>query len=265
MSTSTFQNVADQNPVGVPLYTLLDVARYLHVPTWTAIALVRRHWFHPHPEFFFDLMWRFPHRYPRDDVAPDDSHPALRERITFRQFAEVFVRAFVVQSLTELEEVEASRQDRGTDFAQRLWEAAFRLHLEPVLFGPGASKEGVERLLAPFAELLEEADVRWMRKWLLLRLERVEVVESVPVRLYPFSRSPAENSPRTIVMDPQIRFGRPTLAGHGIPTDILFQRHQAGDSVAELTEDYGLTAAEVEEAIRYEAIPPTLLFPFFDW
>jgi len=32
-----------------------------------------------------------------------------------------------------------------------------------------------------------------------------------------------------------------------------------------LVEDYGLTTAEVEEAIRYEAIPPAPLFPFYGW
>jgi uncharacterized protein (DUF433 family) len=83
------------------------------------------------------------------------------------------------------------------------------------------------------------------------------------MRLYPFSRVPAEGSPRAIVMDPRIRFGRPTIAGQGVPTDILFERHQAGDSLGVLADDYGIPAAEIEEAIRYEAMPVSPGFPFF--
>jgi uncharacterized protein (DUF433 family) len=85
----------------------------------------------------------------------------------------------------------------------------------------------------------------------------------MPIRIYPFSRDPPERSPRIVALDPRIRFGRPMLAERGVPTDILFERYQAGDAVAELAEDYDLTPPEVEEAIRYEALPPSprLLFP----
>ncbi len=68
-----------------------------------------------------------------------------------------------------------------------------------------------------------------------------------------------------MVMDPRIRFGRPTVVAHGTPTDILLERHQAGDSIAELADDYGIPAAEVEEAIRFEAMAPSLLFPLYGW
>ncbi len=55
------------------------------------------------------------------------------------------------------------------------------------------------------------------------------------------------------VMDvPKIRFGKPCIRGTRIPTAIIVERHQAGDSILLLAEDYGRKAEEIEEAIRYE-------------
>ena len=105
-------------------------------------------------------------------------------------------------------------------------------------------------------------DRTWLEKeGVLLCLGRIESDDGTPVRLYPFSRIPAEGSPRTIVMDPSIRFGRPTIAGRGVPTDNLLERHQAGDSIGELAADYDVPEAEIEEAIRYESMPAAMLFP----
>jgi uncharacterized protein (DUF433 family) len=69
-----------------------------------------------------------------------------------------------------------------------------------------------------------------------------------------------------IEINPQIRFGRPTVAGKGVPTDVIFERFRAGDSSAELADDYDVTTSEVDEAIRYETLATTPLYPpFFDW
>ena len=58
--------------------------------------------------------------------------------------------------------------------------------------------------------------------------------------------------PRTIVIDPYVSFGRPVLAGTGIATSVIAQRYKAGESIAELAEDYGRSSPEIEEAIRCE-------------
>src|SRR5207248_10002035 len=100
----------------------------------------------------------------------------------------------------------------------------------------------------------------------LLPTARVELNDGRPARLYPFSPTPATDSPRLIVLDPRVRFGRATLAGRGVPTDILLERFHAGDPPAELAVDYDIPAVEVEEAIRYETLPQAPLFPpFIDW
>lgn len=88
-----------------------------------------------------------------------------------------------------------------------------------------------------------------------LALERIERNESgAPIRLFPFSRSSnsSSNQPRTVVIDPRLSFGRPVLARVAVPTEIINDRFNAGDSLAEMAEDYGVGKEEIEEALRFE-------------
>jgi uncharacterized protein (DUF433 family) len=71
-------------------------------------------------------------------------------------------------------------------------------------------------------------------------------------RLYPFTRKRTPDEPKAIVIDPRISFGRPVLAGSGIPTAVIAERYKAGESVDELADDYGRKRLEIEEAIRCE-------------
>jgi uncharacterized protein (DUF433 family) len=84
-------------------------------------------------------------------------------------------------------------------------------------------------------------------------LERVEKGPMGARRLFPITRADAAKSPRLVVIDPRIAFGRPVIAGTGIPTAVIHERWKAGDSVAALAEDYDRTSEEIEEALRYEA------------
>jgi uncharacterized protein (DUF433 family) len=81
---------------------------------------------------------------------------------------------------------------------------------------------------------------------------RVEADESgTPVRLYPFTRDEFAASPRLIVLDPRVRFGRPCLAGTNTPAEDVAERFQAGESLAALCSDMGITQEAAEEAVRY--------------
>jgi uncharacterized protein (DUF433 family) len=98
-----------------------------------------------------------------------------------------------------------------------------------------------------------------MREILCAFLRRVERDErGLAVRLYPFSRRPSavapmlDDSPRLVVIDPRISFGRPVLAGTGVTTLTIAERFDAGESIESLAEDYGRSHEEIEEAIRCE-------------
>lgn len=75
------------------------------------------------------------------------------------------------------------------------------------------------------------------------------------VRLYPFitkDRNP--DAPRTVAVDPTVAFGKPVIAGTGIPTAAIYQLFNAGDEIREIAEEYDRDASEIEAAIRYESV-----------
>jgi len=55
-----------------------------------------------------------------------------------------------------------------------------------------------------------------------------------------------------VVVDPRRAFGAPVIARTGIRTEDLFARFSAGEPLSEVADDYGLTHAQIEAAIRLE-------------
>lgn len=97
----------------------------------------------------------------------------------------------------------------------------------------------------------------------LYRVERD--FDLTPLRLYPFSREivlgfgtqgarprDLEDKPKSIVIDPLIAFGRPTIAGSGVPTNVVAGRFKAGEKIGELSRDYGIEEDQINEALNYE-------------
>jgi uncharacterized protein (DUF433 family) len=54
-----------------------------------------------------------------------------------------------------------------------------------------------------------------------------------------------------VVIDPQISFGRPVIAGTGITASVLWHRKRLGEKIDDISKDYGLDKVAVEEAISY--------------
>lgn len=87
-------------------------------------------------------------------------------------------------------------------------------------------------------------------------LERIERdPRGLPVKLYPFTRhardeEPLFRSPRLIEINPRVARGRPVIAGTGVPVEVLAERFEAGESIADLAHDYGRKTSEIEEALR---------------
>jgi uncharacterized protein (DUF433 family) len=91
-----------------------------------------------------------------------------------------------------------------------------------------------------------------MRRMLEDHLKRVEWDEWMfPMRLYPFIPGTSRDD-RQIAIDPEIAFGRPIILRAGVSTGAIANRIDAGESVAELADDYDLTPDEIERAVLYE-------------
>jgi uncharacterized protein (DUF433 family) len=57
-----------------------------------------------------------------------------------------------------------------------------------------------------------------------------------------------------VVVDPEVCFGRPLIAGTAIPTDVVADRYLGGDSIKKIAEDYDLSKEHVEAALRFERL-----------
>ncbi len=100
------------------------------------------------------------------------------------------------------------------------------------------------------ATLQGQAEMREVLAASLRRIERDD--HGIPIRLFPFTRNEMQNAPRMVVIDPDISFGRPVIAGTGIPTREIAARFKAGESIKELARDYGRPLEEIDEAVRCE-------------
>lgn len=74
--------------------------------------------------------------------------------------------------------------------------------------------------------------------------------DTFAIRWWPGSRRAGEGP---VVVDPRRAFGSPVIAGTGIRIEDVFLRFSAGEPLAELADDFGLTIGQTEEAVRAEA------------
>ena len=88
---------------------------------------------------------------------------------------------------------------------------------------------------------------------LLERVEKSPSGEGI-VKLFPFiTKQRIVDSPRVVEVNPRVRFGRPVIAGTGVPTAIVAQRFAAGESIAKLAEEYDRKPEQIEQVIQYES------------
>ncbi|MFN5767456.1 MAG: DUF433 domain-containing protein, partial [Pseudanabaena sp.] len=77
--------------------------------------------------------------------------------------------------------------------------------------------------------------------------------KGIATRLSPIVYSPnREEVGRLLYIDPRISFGRPTIAGTGIPTDVIVSRYNGGDEIEAIADDYNCTPDQVYAAIWFE-------------
>lgn len=93
---------------------------------------------------------------------------------------------------------------------------------------------------------------REFAEFLEMHMERIET-NNGSFRFFPFIERRVRDEPRSIMISPTVSFGRPVIAGTGIPTAVIASRFHARDSVGDLAREYGRSDKEIEEAIRWES------------
>jgi len=209
----------------IPAYSIPEAAHYLGVPKSTLRA-----WFAGQQKF-------------RAVIRPADSKTVV---LSFSNLVE----AYVLSAIRRKHHIGLPTIRRGLSFLVE--KLGSKRPLLEEQFATHGAKLFVERL-RQIINLSQTGQVE-MTDLIHAYLERVERdAKGVPIKLYPFMRTqPPIEQPRTVVIDPQVSFGRPVLAGTGIPTAALAEQFKAGDQVPDLAKDYGASEEAVWDAIRCE-------------
>lgn len=214
-----------------PAYTLTEAARYLKLP----VATLR--------------SWVAGRAYPTGDgIAKFQPlfHPAGKKPplLSFSNLIE----AHVLRSLRTEHGVAIKELRKAIQYAERAH------GIERLLLHKDLCTAAGRVFLLEYGKLinLSASGQLAMYKVFEEHLKRVEWDQwQFPVRLYPFISGEAPTQ-RPIAIDPTISFGRPVVLRAGVSTGAIAERIDAGETVEELSEDYGLSRDEIEEAVLYE-------------
>lgn len=171
---------------------------------------------------------------------PDPGRPAL----SFTNLVEAYVLASLRRkhrirmrkirlALSYLEEELGSEHPLATERLESAGGSLFIRKYGQLIDLPESGQTAIEEVWRPYLQRIEHD------------------ASGLAERFYPVRRLADASAPRVVVIDPEISFGRPTIAGRGVSVAILVDRFSAGESMADLAEDYELTQQQVEEAIRY--------------
>lgn len=221
-----------KNPGDVPFYSISEAAQYLRLPTATVRSWVIGR---QYPTHFGEADFR-----PLIDIA-DPTGPLL----SFMNLSELHV----LSSIRRAHEVKLRAVRKAIDYLRK------RFRSDHPLLDRQMLTDGKDLFIEQYEHLvnISQDGQLAMKQIMAAYLKRIKRDRGgIPIRLFPFTRERYAESPEFISIDPKIRFGKPCISGTRIPTAIISERHQAGDSIESLAKDYGRNAEEVEEVIRYE-------------
>jgi uncharacterized protein (DUF433 family) len=93
-----------------------------------------------------------------------------------------------------------------------------------------------------------------MRETITHLLTRIEWDDrGIAARFFPFIQPEGDDS-KILYIDPRIAYGRPVIAGKGVPTAAIAEMYEAGDEIDDIANEYDCSSLEVIAAIRFENI-----------
>ena len=164
------------------------------------------------------------------------------------------VEAHVLAAIRRRHGVQLPKVRAALDYLRR------KFQIERPLIDQSFQTDGLDLFVERYGGLINASrqGQQEMKEMIGAHLRRIERDRhGTPVKLYPFTRDSETGAhvsdPRVVVMNPAVSFGRPTIAGTGVPVSSVYERYKAGDSVADLARDLRLEVSAIEEAIRCEA------------
>lgn len=196
---------------------------------------------------------RIPHSTLRTWALGDGTHPPLFDPAATGPLGLSFnnlIEAFVLASIRRVHGVSMQKVRKAICLvAEDLGISRPLIHARFRTKGAALFVEHANRLLD-----VSSRGQGLLREFLDASLERIEWGEEAAARLYPWVRADISLAqPKSVVVDPRFGFGQPVITGTGVQTQVVAGRYQAGESVAELSKDYGLEVVQIEDAIRCES------------
>jgi uncharacterized protein (DUF433 family) len=223
------------DPRDIPTYAISEAARYLRIPAGTIRSWVagRRYQTTQGNQYFHPL------------IPTADRKPRL---LSFTNLIEIHV----LRAIRKDHKIQLDKVRLALDYLES------QLKVTQPLSRKQFRTDGVDLFTEHYGTLINasKSGQTSLKDALNAHLERIEPDDNgLAIKLYPFTRSQEENNPRIVVIDPRIAFGRLIIVGTGIPTHIIAERYQAGDSIDDLADDYNCRHDTIEEAIRCEMQP----------
>ncbi len=228
-----FNKIID--PREIPTYTLGEAAQYLRIPRTTIRDWVTGRSFQVEGTS----------RRSQAIISIPKSTPRL---LSFINLVEVHV----LDAIRRQHNISLDKVRKAIQFLQK----QFPSNHHP-LIDHDFETNGINLFVEKYGQLINvtqegQLAIKDIMKAHLKRVERD--AQGIPQKLFPFTHKrafrPGEIEPTTVVIDPRVSFGRPSLVGTGIPTAIIAERYKAGESVEDLAADYGLKPLQIQEAIR---------------
>jgi len=221
-----------KDPRDIPVYSIPDAARFLRISASTIRS------------------WTIGYEYPLKDgsnfftplINIPKRHPYL---LSFTNLIEVHI----LRAIRQNHQIQLNKVRAALDYVDQEFKVSHPLAREEF------RTDGVDLFIKKYGALINASQPRQLdfKNELYNHLDRIEADDSgLAIKLYPFTRSYEKNNPKIVVIDPRIAFGRLTIANTGIPTSILKERYQAGDSIEKLADDYNCDPLIIQEAIRCE-------------
>jgi len=212
----------------MPLYSASEAGRFLHLPVSTVRA------------------WAFG-QGDRSKGNRFESVIAAADRKSHKLSFVNLVELLVLAAIRRKHKVPLPQVRKAVAFLHK------RFPSQHPLADNDFQTNGVDLFVEKFGQLLNiSRDGQIAMKELIkdyLRLVERDT-SGVPVKLHlPRVNQPVQKRGE-VVIDPNFGFGRPVLDGKGIRVEVIVERFQAGESIASLAEDYGISEDVIEEIIR---------------
>ena len=235
MAVTKFRLYNGRDPRDIPAYMLHEASRYTGVPFNTL-----RSWVSGRP-YSTDSGTKYSKPL---IIRPNPADSSL----SFTNLIE----AHVLNAIRRKHSVAMPRVRKALDFLSKKFDSKHPLAEHDF------ETDGVDLFVEQYGEFINVSQhgqlaMKEILRAYLKRIERDE--DGLAKQLFPFTRIATNGNfddPKIVAINPRVAFGKPVIAGTGIPTSIIAERYKTGESMSEIADDYGRKQIEIEEAIRCE-------------